>query len=56
MVRHAAEGELGDQVVEAGELLQLGELLQAVVGRADDLDLHVEVGRLLPDVGSFILA
>ena len=47
VVRQVAERELGDQVLEAGDLLQPAELLQAVVGRADDLDRDVEVGRLL---------
>src|SRR5262245_31630834 len=44
LVRHAAVAELADEMVETGELLQLGNLLDAVVGRADHLDLHVEVG------------
>jgi hypothetical protein len=33
-VRHAAEAELGDEMVDAGEPSQLGDLLDAVVGRA----------------------
>ena len=38
-----------DQVVQPGQPSQLGDLLDAVVGRADDLDLHVEVGGLLAE-------
>src|SRR5712691_3280279 len=49
LVRHPAEGELGDQVVHARQSPQLGELLEAVVGLADDLDLDVELGRLLAE-------
>ena len=55
LVRHAAEREFGHQVVEAGEPAQFGDLLQTVVGRADDLDLDVELGGFLPELSSFIL-
>jgi len=46
-VRHPAEAKLGDQMLEAGEPLQLAQLLEAVVRGADHLDLHVEVCRFL---------
>ena len=36
-------------MVNAGQPVQLGHLLQAVVGGADDLNLHVEVGGLLAE-------
>src|SRR6185295_2960139 len=49
LVRHAAVAELADQVIHTGELVQLGELLDAVVGGADHLDLDVEVGGLLAE-------
>ena len=45
---HAAVAELADEVTEPGQPLQLADLLDAVVGRAHDLDLDVELGRLLP--------
>src|SRR5215510_6768736 len=49
LVRHAAVAELADEMVQAGELLQLGDLLDAVVGGADHLDLHVEIGGFLSE-------
>src|SRR4029450_10057450 len=49
LVRHAAVAELAHQVIHPGEPVQLGDLLDAVVGRADHLDLDVEVGGLLPE-------
>src|SRR5678816_857350 len=49
LVRHTAVTELADQVIHARELVQLGDLLDAVVGRADHLDLDVEVGGLLAE-------
>src|SRR5262249_39909299 len=48
LVRHAAERELGDQVVEPGQAMEFAHLLQAVVRRADDLDADVEVAGLVP--------
>src|SRR5438128_9360701 len=48
-VRHSAVAELADQMVETGKLLQLGDLLDAVVWRADHLDLDVELRRLLSE-------
>ena len=48
-MRHAAVAELADQVIQAGELLQLGDLLDAVVGCTDHLDLDVEFRRLLAE-------
>src|SRR3954469_14768598 len=36
VVRQVPPRELGDQVLDPGDLLQPAELLQAVVGRADD--------------------
>ncbi len=43
-VRDAAEREFGDHMVGSGHPLQLGDLLRAVVRRADDLDLDIELG------------
>jgi hypothetical protein len=37
-------------MVEAGEPLQLRHLLDAVVAGVDDLDLHLDVRRFLPEV------
>ena len=51
LVRQAAEGELGDQVIEPGQLVKLRDLLHAVVRRADHLDADIELGRLLPAAG-----
>src|SRR5690348_3824478 len=45
VVWDAAEREFGHDMVGAGHPLQFGDLLDAVLGRADDLDLDVELGR-----------
>jgi hypothetical protein len=45
VVRNSAERKFGYHVVGAGHALQFGDLLDAVVGRADDLNLDIELGR-----------
>ena len=47
-MRQPAIGELAHQMIQPGQAAQLGDLLNAVVRRADDLDLHIGVGHLLP--------
>src|SRR5439155_14603894 len=51
LVRHRAERILGDEVVETGQALQLADLVEAIIGRADDLDADVKICRLLPRLG-----
>src|SRR5712692_8241258 len=47
LVRHRAERIFGDEMVEPGQALQFADLVDTVVGRADDLDADVEIGCLL---------
>src|SRR5690348_8176082 len=44
LMRHAAIGEVGNDVVGAGQRAQFGDLLDAVIRRANNLYLHVELG------------
>ena len=54
LMRHRAEREFGDQVVEPGQALQFADLLQAIIGRPDDLDADVEIGRLGLRLGAVV--
>src|SRR6516164_10069913 len=47
-VRDASVREFGDKMVGPGDPLQFGYLFDAILGRADDLDLDVEFGGADP--------
>src|SRR5439155_20866285 len=53
LMRHRAERIFGDEVVEPGQVLQFGDLVETIIGRADDLDADVKIRRLLPRLGAF---
>src|SRR5712691_1672001 len=53
LMRHRAERIFGDEMVEAGQALQFADLVETIIGGADDLDADVKVRRLLPRLGAF---
>jgi hypothetical protein len=50
VMRHAAEGKFGHQMVGPGQPLQFRNLLDAVLRRADDLDLEMVAAEGVPAV------